>query len=394
MTENQDIIYLSSRDFNESAWTAAQQVASQLSRYGRVLVVNPPQSVGAILKRGKRAGIPSRGLERISENIWLFTPFASLPFGARCRISEKLNRFFLRRKLRSLISLLEFNNYQLWILPPRAAFLAGRLGEEKLIYKCDGDPATFPWLRGRKTMILGEEEKLLRKADLVFFTSPSIAKRKSASNPHTYVVRLGVDTELFNQVLNYPTSLPDDIKDIPEPRIGYVGALDGYKVDFSLIKKVAELRPRWHWVIIGRAGTSDKTVRSDLPRADNLHYLGPLPRREIPLYLKHCQVLTIPYILNNYTRDLTTLKMFEYMATGRPIVATPLPNFKAMEPLIRLASSPRDFVEAIEESLKEKDSTLSEKRKARAEDNSWRRQVERMLELIARSGIATPTKNE
>jgi glycosyltransferase involved in cell wall biosynthesis len=385
MTGKQDYIYLSSRDFSESAWTAAQQVAYQLTRYGRVLVVNPSRGPGDILKSGRGSGASSPGLKRVSDNLRIFTPFAPLPFSARCRISEAVNRFFLRKKLRALASAWEFSKFQLWILSPRAAFLAGRLGEEKLIYKCDGDPATFPWLRGRRKKILAEEERLLRKADLVFCTSPTIAERKSAFNPHTFVVRLGVDTELFSRVFSRSTPPPDDIKDIPEPRIGYVGALDGYKVDFNLIEKVAELRPDWHWVLIGREGTSDGTTTADLPRARNIHYLGPRPRREIPRYLKYCQVLAVPYKLNNYTKDLTTLKMFEYMATGRPIVAAPLPNFQAMEPLIKLASSPREFAEALEKGLKDKNPSLSKRRKERAEDNSWRRQVERMLELIARS---------
>ena len=372
-----EIVYLATRDHDDAAWTSSQQIAAALSRLTRVLVVEPSLSPGGLFRKGLTAG-----LRRSSEGLLVLRPFNPIPFSARCRAAETLSRRFLLRAIRMTIARLGFGDYQIWVHSPRQFRLAESLRKTTLIYKCAGEIATFPWLRHRKAELLAEEERLIKTADVIFCTSPSIAKRKAALNPSTFLVRLGVDAGLYARVMGSDLPLPADLKGIPEPRIGYVGALDAYKVDFELLDAVAREHPEWHWVLIGGTGVSDGTTASALPRGPNLHYLGVKPRAEIPLYLKFCSVLAVPYRRNDYTENLTTLKMHEYLATGKPVAATELPHFRRLLPLIRIASGSREFAAAIAEGLQERDASLREKRRAVAADQSWEKQAGRMLERI------------
>lgn len=372
-----EILYFATRSWDDPVWTSSQQIASALSRLARVLVVDPALGPRGWL-RTRRGG----GLVRRNGNLSVLSPSSPVPFSARFRASAGLARRFLAAQVRAALSRLAFGDYQTWVISPRHLRLAESVRKTTLVYKCDGEVATFPWLGPRKDRLVREEERLLRSATAVFCTSPSIAARKAALNPNTLLVRLGVDAALYARVIDSDLPLPDDLRDIPAPRIGYVGVLDVYKVDLELIRAVARSRPDWHWVLIGGTGVSDGTSAGRLPRLPNLHYLGVKPREEVPRYLKFCSALAVPYRENEYTANLTTLKMHEYLATGKPVAATDLPHFRRLVELVRLASGPAEFAAALAECLAERDASRAEKRRALAAGESWEKQAERMIGFI------------
>ncbi len=372
-----EILYFATKPWDEPAWTSSQQIALALSRLARVLVVDPP--------RGPRDWFGPRRqgeTERLSGTLSLLRPACPVPFSARSPAAASLARPFLARRIRSALSNLGFGDYQTWVISPRHFRLARSVRSKTLVYKCDGEVSTFPWLGSRKGAVMRAEGELIRSATAVFCTSPSIAARKAALNPNTLLVRLGVDLALFGRALESALPAPADLAAVPEPRIGYVGALDAYKVDFDLIASIARSHPEWHWVLIGGTGVSDGTSASALPRLPNLHYLGAKPREEIPFYLKFCSVLSVPYRRNDYTANLTTLKMHEYLATGKPVAASDLPHFRRLVPLVRLASGSEEFAAAIAEGLAETDASLAARRWAEAAEHSWEKQAGRMLDFV------------
>jgi glycosyltransferase involved in cell wall biosynthesis len=372
-----EILYFATRSWEDPVWTSSQQIALALSRLARVLVVDPP--LGPRAWRGRRR---REETDRQSDTLSVLRPLSPVPFSSRFGAADRLARPFLAARVRAALSRLGFGDYQTWVISPRHFRLAEGLRRKILVYKCDGEVSTFPWLGAGRSRLVREEERLLRAASVVFCTSPSIAERKAAVNPDTRLVRLGVDAALYARVIDSDIPIPDGLRDIPVPRIGYVGALDAYKVDFELIRAVAASRPGWHWVLIGGTGVSDGTSAGRLPRLPNLHYLGVRPREEVPRYLKHCSVLAIPYRKNDYTANLTTLKMHEYLATGKPVVAVDLPHFRRLMPWIRLAAGNEEFSAAIAEALGERDPSRALRRRAIAEEESWEKQAERMLEFI------------
>ena len=118
--------------------------------------------------------------------------------------------------------------------------------------------------------------------------------------------------------------IPSDLEAILRPRIGFIGAVSEYKVDFDLIAAVADARPDWHWVLIGQLGEGQPGTSAAKLRRPNIHLLGPRPYDALPGYLRGFDVAVLPCPLNAYTRAMSPMKFFEYLAAGRPIVATPV----------------------------------------------------------------------
>jgi len=376
-----EILYFATRRYDDPVWTSSQQIALALSRVARVLMVEPPLGPRAWLRGGS-----GEGRLRTIGGLTVLRPSSPVPFAARFRTAEGFSSRLVAAQVRAALSRLAFGDYQTWVISPRHFRLAESARVRTLVYKCDGEVATFPWLGARKAALVREEERLIRSASAIFCTSPSIAERKAALNPNTLLVRLGVDAALYARAMDSDLPVPDDMEKIPEPRIGYVGALDSYKVDFDLIRAVARSHPEWHWVLIGPAGVSDRTDAAELPRLPNLHYLGVRPREEVPRYLKFCSALAVPYRKNDYTANLTTIKMHEYLATGKPVAAVDLPHLRRLAPLVRLASGPDEFAAALAECLAENDASRVALRRALAAGESWEKQAERMLAFIRSVG--------
>jgi len=121
-----------------------------------------------------------------------------------------------------------------------------------------------------------------------------------------------------------PGSLPDDLAAIPEPRVGFVGVLSDFKVDFALILDVVRRRRDWSWVFIGeeREGQVSPLV-NELRSEANTYFLGHKPYSALPEYLRGISVGTLPIMINDYTRSMFPMKYYEYLAAGVQWWATP-----------------------------------------------------------------------
>ena len=139
---------------------------------------------------------------------------------------------------------------------------------------------------------------------------------------------------------------PADQCAIARPRLGFFGVLDE-RLDIPLLKGLAEARPDWQFVMIGPVVKIDP---ADLPRCNNIHYLGPKSYLELPRYIAGWDVALLPFARNDATRFISPTKTPEYLAAGKPVVSTSIRD--VVRPygemgLVRIADTVQEFVRRV-----------------------------------------------
>jgi len=196
------------------------------------------------------------------------------------------------------------------------------------------------------------ERKLLARADVTFTTSHSLQDRCSAiAGSRSHYFGNVADISHFGAARSIQ-ALPPELERIPRPRLGYIGALSDFKVDFNLLTAIVDQRPDWQLVLIGdeREGQADQQL-ADLAKRESVHLLGWRPYGELPRYMAGLDVALLPQLINDYTQAMFPMKFFEYLAAGLPIVSTPLDAIRDYKSLYRLALDPASFVDAIRATL-------------------------------------------
>jgi glycosyltransferase involved in cell wall biosynthesis len=214
-------------------------------------------------------------------------------------------------------------------------------------------------------------------ADLVLASSSALPERLPASRRAPHIVPNGCDPSRFSA--DGPVS--DALRNLPFPLLGYAGAINTRAFDGDLIAAVASARPDWTFVLIGPVTREGSTPLAGLP---NVHLLGAVGIDDVPPLLRACDVCLIPYRLGGLIDYVHPKKLYEYLALGKPVVATPLPALRAMDSLIHLASDPEGFVAAVESALESSgcpDATA--RRQSTAAVNSWFVRGEQVRALLS-----------
>ncbi len=200
-----------------------------------------------------------------------------------------------------------------------------------------------------------------------------------------------VDLRTFQRALAAATGSPLDA--LPRPVLGVVGGINA-KLDLDLLATVARQRPDWTIALVGPVsyGVSDGDLAA-LRSLPNVHFVGPVAHEQVPAVIDACDVCLIPYRLNEQTRHVNPLKVYEYLAGGKPVVATPLPELAQFANTVRLASDAAGFIAAVEASLPETTDPLAQAtRRAVAAANTWDLRVARMIELVDRTLASSPNE--
>jgi UDP-galactopyranose mutase len=254
---------------------------------------------------------------------------------------------------------------------------AKNLNPAAVVYDCMDELSAF---RGAPPALLDREKQLFEQADLVFTGGQSLYEAKRERHPRVYAFPSSIDVKHFEQALNVEAE-PEDQKDIPHPRIGFCGVIDE-RSDIELLARAADMRPDWHFVMVGPVVKIDE---ADLPRRENIHYLGGKKYDELPAYIGGWDVAMTPFAMNESTKFISPTKTPEYLAAGKPVVSTPIRD--VVRPygdngLVHIASTPEEFVAAIE-AAKTQD---LEAHRSRASEflstNSWDKTQRAMEDLI------------
>jgi glycosyltransferase involved in cell wall biosynthesis len=387
-----NIICLSNQLWDFPLWTNKKHVMSRLSEMGfNVLFVDPPINTGRLFLRHLIKG--KWPLSRIvtwtytDKRTTILSPLNYSPNNGTTtkKFAGKINRLASKKfdpKLRTILWIyhVEFNN-----LPE----LLKLLKYDVLVYDCVDNYPAFPKYSDnptKKDQILRQEEYLAQRADIIFASAPGLVDKLTRFNPKTYFTPNVGDFNRFSKVKELTAHVPEDIKDIPHPRIGFAGAVDDYKFDRKLVKKIVADYPNYSFVIIGLSGLKDKAAtlkELELDTARNVYFLGMRDYKEMPYYYAAFDVFIIPYVLNDYTvGGCFPVKFHEGLAAGLPVVVTDLPAYKPFANVCYISKSPNDFSQNIRRALEQDSQSLKAERVAVAKENSWEGKVQRMIDLI------------
>lgn len=389
-----DFIITSLQTWDIEIGSTIKNTALEISKQNRVLYINTPMDLSNRLRGDKQS--PSylrrmaviRGeaapLRQVNENMWVLDcPFMlpSINF-----LPAPLFNYFNKK-----------NNIRLakWIVKQAAS-----LGFKDYIHLIDTDIYRSRYLKEyihplvsiyyRRDYVIGEaywrkhgtrlEPELAASADIVLANSTRFAAELQAYNPHTYPIETGVNLELYDASCTY--GVPADIKEIPHPIIGYMGTVNSTRLDGELLYEIIRQRPGYSFVFTGPEDDGFRQHR--IHTLKNVYFLGQKKVSELPAYITVYDVCINPQMINDITDGNYPLKIDEYLAMGKPTVATSTHTMRSIFiDHTYLATNQEEWLSAIDSAVAEtSDKELAKQRIAFAQTHSWGHSVKKIYGII------------
>jgi len=343
-----------------------------------------PTKILEWLKTGKR-------LFSLKENLFLFTPFS--PVHDMLAIyfpwAERINRKLLSWQIKRMLNKLRFDSTKRCSLiyhPFQHNYLD--LADEKLkIYEVyDAYSSNIQSTKNLNKNVAEYESKVLKKIDMIFAVSDTLFQEKSKFHNEVHFTPHGVEFDLFTQALNNELIIPEDLRSVPKPRIGFTGTIS-MLLDFKLLNYLAETNPQWSFVLIGHINIGRWQPGSEdsrhLLNLQNVYYLGRKDYKLLPQYLKYLDVTLLPYNTElEFVRNVNSVKTYQYLACGKPVVSTDAPWVKPFSHVIKIARNNQEFAEKINESISETSPQHIQQRIDIARNSSWEKRAEEVAKLI------------
>jgi len=266
-----------------------------------------------------------------------------------------------------------------WFYTPMALPLLQGLNPSLVVYDCMDELAAF---KNPPKQLLQRESALLNLADLVFTGGPSLYEAKKDRHANAHCFSSSVDAKHFRQALDSAISHPDQAH-VAGPRLGFYGVIDE-RFDTELVRQMAASHPEWQIVLVGPVVKIDP---AELPRADNVHYMGQRNYDELPKFLAGWDLCLLPFAMNDSTKFISPTKVLEYMAAEKLSVSTPITDVKVpYGDVVAIASTADEYIAACERMLAESDAEktrLVERMRDIVANTSWDKTASRMHELIS-----------
>lgn len=251
--------------------------------------------------------------------------------------------------VKDYMSRLNITNPHLWFYSAAFHEIIDYIPHQIVIYDCMDELSAF---KGASKALIEQEKQLIQKSDVIFTGGKSLYEAKCKMSDNVYCYPSSVDQQHFEKALQDTTIIPEDIKNITRPIVGYYGVIDE-RIDLQLLDQIAQLRPAVSFVMIGPIV---KIAEEELPRHANLHYLGGKPYNDLPAYLKAMDIAMMPFALNESTQFISPTKTLEYIAALKPIISAPIYDVKRdYSTVLSIVNNPQEFVMAVDQYLNETD---------------------------------------
>src|SRR5438552_5301766 len=314
------------------------------------------------------------------EGITVVSPAVVPFFGSG--VATAVNRKLLVSQISGLARRRRLINPILWIAIPTAVEVVGRLHESLVIYhvsdKYDAntmDHATDP------ALIRKLHERAIEAADLVFYSSRKLLAEAERGLEKSHLLEQAVDFDHWSKVSGGDIRVAEAVARIPQPRIGYFGAIEPWLIDQELIKEASQKRPSWNWIFIG-----NKSRGLEIETLPNVHFLPPVTYQDLPAYAAGFDVCVLPWNTEvPFTSYGSAIKVREYLASGKPVVISPLPEYESMSGVLRIARGRNDFIRLVEEALQERGTEMARARQEAVRRGTWDARAEWVSDLIEKA---------
>ncbi len=391
--KNKDIIVVGIQPYDIRIGSNCKNIADVLARDNRVLYVNFPLDRKRKFVKRKREDVQYRigvikgkneKLVKVGTTMWnlfpdyLGEPYNWIPIKSLHRWANKRESKRFAACIQEAIDELGFKDFI--IINDSLMFLGYYLKEllnpKAYLYYIRDNLVSQPHFRKHG---LEMEPELIAKVDAVVSNSVYLANYAKPYNPNSYMTGQGCDVTLFNDD-DGTMPLPDDIKDIPKPIIGYVGWMVAIRLDIEVIAHMAKARKDWSIVLVGPE--DEGFQNSELHNIDNVYFLGRKKGDELPNYIKGFDVCINPQLVNDMTIGNYPRKIDEYLSMGKPTLATPTEAMEYFAEYTYLAPTKEDYVKLAEKALAEDSPEKQEARKVFARSHTWENNVKNITDVI------------
>ncbi len=382
-----DLIFVSLEEWDE-IWRRNQFLCAGLARRfpdQKTLFCGPPRAVAQLLRRGDIAGLRHQATRAVPglPNVHIMCPFRPLPNslpGAR-RINEAAMRFQVRAQARKL----GIDDAILWLNPHDAVHMAGRMNERAVVYDITDDWILAADSKRERALVRRQDKRLCRAADLVVVCSRALEQSRRAQSRHILLLPNGVDVEHYKNV-----SRPAPRKSAwPAPVLGYTGSLHPARIDVDLVIALARAFPQGTIALVG-PDSLDARARGSLAKQKNIRLPGAVAYACIPETMAQFDVCIVPHVESSFTESLNPIKLWEYLASGKPVVSTNVAGFRDYAHLCHIATGAESFIAACREALQEAASGEDNGKSARMQEaakHGWESRIDCLLDELKLRGI-------
>lgn len=390
--ENRDIIVVGQQPWDTAIGSNCKDLALEFSKNNRVLYINAPldrrtsfqqKNTETVKKRLRVIAGKEDGLEQVSPNLWVYYPKIIVESINWIKIKpifrwlNQLNNRKFARDINVASKQLNFENFILF--NDNDIFRSFHLKEFlnpaiSVYYSRDYIIATPYWQYHGKYM----EPQLIEKSTLCVANSVFLANYCRKYNPNSFYVGQGCDFSQFKNDVHL--HIPEDLKVIKGPILGYVGAILSSRLDEKILLHLAKERPEWSIVLVGPE--DDDFKKSELHQLDNVYFLGSKKTETLAAYINGFDVCLNPQIINPLTIGNYPRKIDEYLAMGKPTIATKTEAMSIFENHVYLAETKEDYVTLTEKALAENSQNISLERVNFAHTHTWEENVAQIYKAI------------
>ena len=352
-------------------WQRPQQLLSRFAQRSHVLFVEEPIYLDDV-------GDARLDLSRPMQRVHRAVPMLPAELRGEYDASIAVIRELLRRQLAADGALggLFARPIQWFYTPMPAPAMIGAFDERAVVYDCMDELSKF---RFAPVALVDRERYLMAQADVVFAGGFKLSQSKAKYHQNVHFFGCGVDVAHFATARSADVAVPREIASLKRPVIGYYGVIDE-RIDYELLRTLASTLTDAELVMVGPIVKVDP---AELPRAENIHWLGQRQYAELPAHVKGFDVCLMPFALNEATEYINPTKTLEYMAAGKPIVSTAVSDVvHNFTPVVAVADSYEEFAAAVRDAIERPNAELIARGLEQARANAWESIVARMERII------------